>query len=209
MRILETDFETAVNAYDQHMCRACDLELSADYHYAGLPLDVVYNGNRYQSRGLEIQGGSYTLTGADDMTIILDNVDRTLTAIIESEEIRGKPATVRQMCLTDYGKFVEQETMFTGNIDAVSAPPPGHKVYIRISAMHLWKKKIPRRMASPACQVKKFKDSICAYAGAETWCDRSWDRCLALSNQANHRGFRWIAWLMKNPDLWWGSVPKR
>lgn len=39
------------------------------------------------------------------------------------------------------------------------------------------------------CQVRRFKDCRCGYTGEETSCDRTFDRCKELGNQANFRGF--------------------
>lgn len=39
------------------------------------------------------------------------------------------------------------------------------------------------------CQVRRFKDCRCGYTGEETSCDRTFDRCKELKNQANYRGF--------------------
>lgn len=39
------------------------------------------------------------------------------------------------------------------------------------------------------CQVRRFKDCRCGYIGEETVCDRTFDRCKALGNQVNFRGF--------------------
>ncbi len=36
--------------------------------------------------------------------------------------------------------------------------------------------------AKGLCGVEHFKDNVCGYAGAETWCDRSRVRCAALNN---------------------------
>lgn len=39
------------------------------------------------------------------------------------------------------------------------------------------------------CQVRRFKDCRCSYTGEETTCDRTFERCKELGNQANFRGF--------------------
>ena len=36
--------------------------------------------------------------------------------------------------------------------------------------------------AKGLCGVEHFKDRVCGYAGDETWCDRSRERCAALNN---------------------------
>ncbi len=40
-----------------------------------------------------------------------------------------------------------------------------------------------------SCQVRRFKDCRCGYVGVETSCDRTYERCKELKNQANFRGF--------------------
>ena len=40
-----------------------------------------------------------------------------------------------------------------------------------------------------SCQVRRFKDCRCKYSGSETSCDRTFERCKELDNQANFAGF--------------------
>ena len=42
----------------------------------------------------------------------------------------------------------------------------------------------------------------CRYNGAETWCDRSFPRCLALNNWFNFRGFRYLPGLIGKKVIW-------
>jgi hypothetical protein len=44
----------------------------------------------------------------------------------------------------------------------------------------------------------------CKYAGEETTCDRSWDRCDELGNTENFGGFRWVT-AAQGRQLWWGQ----
>jgi len=60
---------------------------------------------------------------------------------------------------------------------------------------------------SASCRWKVFKGTECAYSGGETWCDRSYTRCAALSNVANFGGFRWLP-SIEDKVIWWGSTPK-
>jgi phage-related protein len=48
--------------------------------------------------------------------------------------------------------------------------------------------KVPRRKYGPDCEYD-FKSEWCAYAGAETVCNRSFARCVELENQENFGGF--------------------
>lgn len=40
-----------------------------------------------------------------------------------------------------------------------------------------------------SCQVRRFKDCRCKYSGSATSCDRTFERCKELGNQANFAGF--------------------
>jgi len=55
-----------------------------------------------------------------------------------------------------------------------------------------------------ACRWKIFKGTECAYAGGQSWCDRTYDRCVALSNAANFGGDRFISSL-QNKIVHWGN----
>jgi hypothetical protein len=47
-----------------------------------------------------------------------------------------------------------------------------------------------------------YMEGTCKYAGAETWCDRSWDRCYALSNTINFGGFRYLPGIIGRQINW-------
>lgn len=51
-----------------------------------------------------------------------------------------------------------------------------------------------------------YMKGTCRYAGAETWCDKSYERCLALSNTLHFMGMRWIPGL-QGKEIWWGQFP--
>lgn len=48
----------------------------------------------------------------------------------------------------------------------------------------------------------------CKYVGGGSWCDYSWERCMALSNQLNFEGLRWILSLQQK-EIWWGKSRKQ
>ena len=45
----------------------------------------------------------------------------------------------------------------------------------------------------------------CLYAGAETWCDRTYARCTVLGNTDNFGGFRWLPSII-DKEVWWGRL---
>jgi len=66
----------------------------------------------------------------------------------------------------------------------------------------LWRKKA-LRMPSASCSWN-FKGAECTYAGGETWCDQSVERCKLLNNYDNFGGRRYIA-AIEDMNLWWGD----
>lgn len=49
-----------------------------------------------------------------------------------------------------------------------------------------------------------YSPGTCRYSGPQTWCDKSWERCLELFNTLNFEGRRWIPALQEQ-KIWWGS----
>lgn len=54
-----------------------------------------------------------------------------------------------------------------------------------------WGGQLNKRVVNKLCQLR-FKGARCAYAGAETRCDRTLTRCTELANQARFGGFRYV-----------------
>ena len=207
MRSLETNFETAIENYNQHLVILVDLEFTSTYRYCNADIDVWYDGNKYTARGLETSSSMFNINmQIDKMSISLDNSDLVLTAIIENQEIRSKQVIIRAASLNDLGKVTAQEVIFLGIID--SANYNNEKATFSVfNIFAFWQRKVPRRKYSPKCQWE-FKDAVnCKYSGAQTWCDKTYSRCAALFNQVNFGGFRWISCLI-DKDIWWGRTQK-
>lgn len=70
----------------------------------------------------------------------------------------------------------------------------------------LWNKS-PLRKQMSSCRWS-FGSTECGYSGATgSWCDQSHDRCLALGNQTNFGGFRFIPDIAEK-EIWWGRTAK-
>lgn len=207
MRSLESNFETAVNADNQLLTDLVELDFSSTYRYTSADIDILYGGNSYLARGLEISPTQYQLSMTiDKASLVLDNVDKSIGTIIEANAIWGKTVIIRLAALTDTGAVSGQEAMFVGVVD--SAEYNDHKARFNVyNVLIFWKRKTPRRYYSPSCQVSDFRDTYCMYSGGEEWCDRSWERCVALSNSINFRGWRWLPALVAK-TIFWGRSPK-
>lgn len=206
MRSLEANFETAINAYTQSMATLVEMALSSTYRYVDSDIDIWYSSNQYLARGLKVSQVGFQLNmSVDKATLVLDNTDRSIGAIIEGNHVWDSVVTIRRAALTDIGAVSGQHAVFVGVIDSAEFNEQQAKFNI-YNILIYWKRKAPRRFYSPSCQVNQFKDSYCAYSGAETWCDRSWERCVALSNSLNFRGFRWLPSLY-GKQIYWGRTP--
>lgn len=63
-------------------------------------------------------------------------------------------------------------------------------VTIRLGAENPMRSRSPRdRYLKDHCRYKEFKGALCAYAGAETECNRTFARCVALGNISRFGGF--------------------
>ena len=207
MRTLETDFETAIENYNQHLAILIDLEFTSTYRYCNSDIDVWYSSNKYTARGLEISPSIFNINmQIDKTTITLDNADLVMTAIIENQEVRSKRSTIRAASLNDLGKVTAQEVIFLGVVDSANYNSE-KAVFSVFNILAFWQRKVPRRKYSPKCQWE-FKDTVnCKYTGVETWCDKTYSRCTTLSNIVNFGGFRWISSLI-DKDIWWGRTQK-
>jgi hypothetical protein len=56
----------------------------------------------------------------------------------------------------------------------------------------------------PWTEMDWYLQGTCRYTGAETWCDFSWERCLALGNTIHFEGRRWLTDL-QDKKIWWGT----
>jgi hypothetical protein len=104
----------------------------------------------------------------------------------------------------DYCQLGDPVTLFQGTIDGWDLDE--EKVSLTVaSELVQWSQRTLAKHSS-SCRWKKFKGTECTYAGAEAWCDRTYTRCAALSNQANFGGFRWLPSII-DKEIWWGPSP--
>jgi len=96
-------------------------------------------------------------------------------------------------------------TLFSGEIDDWTMTEGRLEITVA-SQFARWSRKTFRTHSS-SCRWLVFKGPECGYSGPETWCDRSYDRCVQLGNQDNFGGFRWLPSL-EQKNIWWGQVPK-
>jgi hypothetical protein len=207
MRTIEVPLQAVLDAYEQRLVYLVKFQFSSTYYYTNCDVDVWTAGHQHQARGMEISPAQCGLNmNIDTCTVELDNADQEITAIVEGQEIRDKWCEVREAALSDLGAVVGSAIAFLGVVDSYEYTRRQAQITIRNIFATRWQRQVPREQCGPSCQAEAFKDAECAYSGAGAWCDRSWDRCVALGNEVNFRGYRWISDLMKAPQIWWGRT---
>jgi hypothetical protein len=200
---------------------------SGTYRYNDIDIDIYDDsGNKFTSRSFSFDNlaGSSSLS-VDNLDVDIDDTDQAFSALVLGEDVRNKEVILYLGVVANQN--VTGTTWDTGTVwDTGTAWMPGYtqkKIitqelsrYIiggwelngdngcRITLTNeliLWNKKT-LRVQSASCQWL-FKGTECTYAGAETWCDQSYERCKNLGNQINFPGHRFLPALMER-EIWWG-----
>lgn len=175
--------------------------------YTDADIDVYYNNYWWYAYGIEFDSIRSSATSeVDHITLRINNVDKSFSNLIQTEEIRGKEVDIYEVGLDSNMNVLGSVLIFMGYIDSIEADHKRAEIQI-YNHFILWKMKVPKRYHSPNCQWI-FKSSQCGYSGSETWCDHSWERCVELNNKLNFGGFRWLPSIV-DKQIWWGSVPKK
>jgi hypothetical protein len=178
---------------------------SSILRYTDADIDIYYGGYWWLSRGIEFDAAKYSASPrVDNITLDIDDVDRTFKTIVLSEEIRGKECLIYKVALDKNMAVLGASILFLGYCDAFENDNQRHQQEV-FNHFIRWKMLTPRHIHGADCRVT-FKSTRCGYTGAETWCDHSWERCVVLSNKINFRGFRWLPYLIEKP-IWWGRAP--
>ncbi len=159
----------------------------------------------YEPRGFEFESIHYTLSNVmDDCTLRIDNLDATLTSIFVGNTIEGKDAGVYLGLMDTDDTVLGTSLMFTGEVDGFELDETEVRMTIG-SVFTRWGHQA-YNTHSASCRWKVFKGDECGYAGGETWCDRSYSRCVNLAATATFGGFRFLP-SIENKKIWWGPTP--
>ncbi len=187
--LLEMDLDGTVYKHT-----TCDVPIRArgvrytPYPFTAKPLD--YDSNKI-------------VTSAQ---ITLDITDQTYTTLFVGGTPQPGIVTLRYVFLdTSYAVISNPITLFIGTLDKWSLTETTIKITVA-NELKTWDKKT-LSMHPSSCRWKIFGGTECTYAGAETWCDRSYTRCTALGNTIHFGGFRWLP-SIEDKEVWWGRVQK-
>lgn len=182
-----------------------EFQLTSDtYRYCDRDVSVFVSGDRYYPRGFSFNNISLSSSmSVDKVSLTMDDTDSVITGIVLNEDVRNRPVVIKVgVRLTDGSEIVED--LFAGIIASWDIEGDS-KVIIEVGNMFLlWNKKTMRKH-SASCPWS-FKGSDCKYAGsAISICDKSYDTCLEIGNEANFGGARFIP-VIAEQELMWGRV---
>jgi len=137
----------------------------------------------------------------DEAVLRLDNVDKVMTSIFVDGTSQDEDADIYVALLTSSGTEVGAVNLFSGQVDSWQLDED--EVRISVSTDFASWAQRSAALHSPSCRWKVFGGTECQYAGAESWCDRTKTRCIALDNAINFGGFPWLPSL-ENKEIRWG-----
>lgn len=158
-------------------------------------LDVLnYNGESYLGAPLshgEIKKDDNS--SVSKLSIELSNVALSISGIIgnRGDVITNAPAILTLVFLdVNSNKIIPnlKQILYAGRCNNLKLDYENAKIDIE-TELGGFEIQAPVMKYRTGCQVRRFKDCRCGYTGEETSCDRTFDRCKELGNQANFRGF--------------------
>ncbi len=174
--------------------------------------DILFNSKWYMARGFEFDNIQKSIEAAPDSTkLSLDNTDGYWSDLVASTDLRSSETVIFRVWLDNNLDVIgaSSETDLTaplwGYWDKMTISQS--KADVDILDESIKSKKCRLRKHSPNCRWV-FKGTECTYAAAETWCDYTRARCVALSNQINFGGFQWLLDL-KGKEISWGGKAKQ
>lgn len=188
-------------------CNLVVINLSSTVYFTDLDRDIYYNGNWYLARGMDLPDVLSAISPSRNrLNFEMDNTNLEWEGFDAAQELRGKTVTVYMAVLDANSQVIGVTVRFLGIINSMRIRDSDKKAAIEVkSHLYRWNSKTLREH-SPTCPWV-FKDTTCGYSGAETQCDRTYDRCIELINEARFGGHPFLL-LLQEKKFWWGRVPK-
>jgi len=161
---------------------------AADLRFAEYDSDVTYLGDVYSKFPLTHENISENTQGEiDHVTVTISNISRLIQGYLENYDLRGKKVIIRKV----WANQLADPNAYTDSIyyiDSYTADE-NNVVFTLSSKFDVLDLELPARRYSRNYCSWKFKSSECGYAGVETSCDKTLQRCRELSNQIRFGGF--------------------
>lgn len=205
MKSFDIDLATEIAKETAATFCLLEFQFAATYRYTDRDISLYHGGHKYSSINFRL--GNFVSAAnmsIDRMTIDIDNAGLIFSAILLGEDVRNKTVIQSFGCLNADNKIIAVAEFFRGVLSDWDIAEDKARVTI-VNEFILWKKKT-LRICSSTCPWG-FKETECGYAGAETWCDQSYEHCLSLGNENNFGGHRFLPSIMEK-EIWWGRTRK-
>ena len=168
-----------------------------------LYIDSIPTSGTFQSYSFSFGGTHHSIDSiVDNVDITLLNIDALFTSLFIESDVQGSVVNLWSGLIDDSDESVlGVYRIFTGEIDEWTLAEDDLEFTV-VSELYQWTQTTLKKHSS-SCRWRTFKGTECSYAGAATWCDRSYARCESLANSDNFGGFRWLPTL-EDVEIWWG-----
>lgn len=165
-----------------------DYDGSNDLHFAEYDVDIVFNGITYTKFPITHE---FTSENAqleiDQVRVSVSNVNRLIQTYIEQYDLRGKKVDI-MLVWADKLAQTSNYLKNTYHIDSYSANEQSVS-FVLSSRFDVLDLKLPKRLFNRNYCSWAFKGTECAYAGVETTCDKTLQRCRVIGNELRFGGF--------------------
>jgi len=163
-----------------------------------------YSSNKFETMPFSISTINYSAkSSVDKVETNIANVDLQMSAVFLNENILNKWGILWIGFFDNNNTIIAQPIeVFRGLVSTWKLTEPTAEITL-VNEFIFWNKKTLRK--HPSACTWAFKGKECTYSGSETWCDRSYARCVALGNQDNYSGYRWLLDLMER-EIYWGRT---
>jgi len=153
------------------------------------PLGVIFDGDVYEFFSITHNGISEDSSGAiQKATVKALNISREIQTIIDDNDgLRERELTITQVfedTLSDPSAYIS-DSFVIADVTVTER----EAIFSLSSNLDVFDVKIPRTQISRAFCRFKFKGSECGYAGSESQCNKTLQRCRELNNSKRFGAF--------------------
>lgn len=180
-----------------------------DYCWCDGTIPFYLLNDKYSPVGLRIDGieaeSGVSMMRAD---VSIPNANDAIGSVLLGADPREAPVLLYWAALNSSGMVAVSGTasglFFRGMIDDWDLDYESDIVRLRLVNELIYWQSNTLLKSDPTCPWP-FKDTTtCRYAGAEAWCDQTWERCSALGNTINYGGDLYLPEIAER-QVWWGK----
>lgn len=133
------------------ICHLFEFGFSKIRYWTDFSEDIFYSSQWYSRKGIRFDRVSGTaMPRVDSVNLEIDNVDKEMSDLILSEEIRRKSVTIRMASLDRNNNVVSSYILFQGLFDGIEVNQKIARVEVHNHLIE-WEVPTPRRMHSATC----------------------------------------------------------